>query len=96
MAWFRQLTHSHSAALADFFSIAASRTPPWLASGWGCRGRHLSGALLLKGRRSKQVFLPALPTLFQLCPIPKKQHRQLRVPNLRVGDIDETVARRLQ
>jgi hypothetical protein len=22
--------------------IAASRTPPWLASGWGCRGRRLS------------------------------------------------------
>src|SRR6516164_4058824 len=21
---------------------AASRTPPWLASGWGCRGRRLS------------------------------------------------------
>jgi hypothetical protein len=24
------------------FAIAASRTPPWLASGWGCRGRRLS------------------------------------------------------
>src|ERR1017187_2513123 len=22
--------------------IAASRTPPWLPSGWGCRGRRLS------------------------------------------------------
>jgi len=29
-AWFRKLT------------IAASRTRPWLASGWGCRGRRLS------------------------------------------------------
>jgi serine/threonine protein kinase len=24
--------------------IAASRTPPWLPSGWGCRGRRLSRA----------------------------------------------------
>src|SRR5439155_26154428 len=27
--------------------IAISHTPPWLASGWGCRGRRLS-----RGRRS--------------------------------------------
>jgi hypothetical protein len=30
-----------------FEFIAASRTPPWLPSGWGCRGRRLS-----RGRRS--------------------------------------------
>src|ERR1035441_3148378 len=30
---------------AAFFPvIAASRTPPWLVSGWGCRGRRLSRA----------------------------------------------------
>jgi hypothetical protein len=26
------------------WTIAASRTPPWLLSGWGCRGRRLSRA----------------------------------------------------
>jgi len=30
-----------------FLAIASSRTPPWLPSGWGCRGRRLS-----RGRRS--------------------------------------------
>jgi len=25
-------------------ATAASRTPPWLPSGWGCRGRRLSRA----------------------------------------------------
>src|SRR3989441_8466251 len=29
-------------ALASEAAIEASRTPPWLASGWGCRGRRLS------------------------------------------------------
>jgi len=24
------------------FTTAASRTPPWLPSGWGCRDRRLS------------------------------------------------------
>jgi hypothetical protein len=31
-AWFRSLS----------VPTAASRTPPWLGSGWGCRGRHIS------------------------------------------------------
>src|SRR6266568_4112988 len=33
-------------------ATAASRTPPWLASGWGCRGRHLS-----RGQRSPGTHL---------------------------------------
>ena len=32
--------------------IAISRTPPWLASGWGCRGRRLS-----RGQRSPGTHL---------------------------------------
>jgi hypothetical protein len=31
---------------------AASRTPPWLVSGWGCRGRRLSRVLRSLGMRS--------------------------------------------
>src|SRR5882762_9205303 len=31
--------------------IAASRTPPWLASEWGCRGRRLSRPRRSPGRR---------------------------------------------
>src|SRR6184192_3123967 len=33
-------------------AIAASRTPPWLPSGWGCRRRHLSRARGSPDRRS--------------------------------------------
>jgi hypothetical protein len=45
--------------------IAASRTPPWLASGWGCRGRRLSrgrrnlGRPFWLGRRRSQERRPA-------------------------------------
>jgi hypothetical protein len=28
-------------------AIAASRTPPWLLSGWGCRGRRLSRGIMV-------------------------------------------------
>src|SRR5436190_1196732 len=34
--------HRLRADQLDLFFATASRTPPWLASEWGCRGRRLS------------------------------------------------------
>ena len=42
---------SKTAARAIETLTAASRTRPWLAGGWGCRGRHLSIVRENPGRR---------------------------------------------
>src|SRR5438094_3555862 len=56
-------------------AIAASRTPPWLASGWGCRGRHLSS-------RKKLLWTVRASLLRQ--PHPPHQLSKLRIGTQRV------------
>src|SRR5438445_12049029 len=46
---------------------ATSRTPPWLASGWGCRGRRLS-----RGTRSLDT-----RSLLWHCRLPSRRHERV-------------------